>query len=449
MKLDEISKITILGLGKSGMASARFFKNKGVEIFASDSGNPDSKVLEELHKLGIPYEIGVHTEKIFHSDLIIVSPGIDARHSVLITAQKRKIPVWPEIEAAYHFCPCPIIAITGTNGKSTAAALVAHLMKSAGRDARLVGNIGIPLLEEIPTLSSGSWAVMETSSFQLETITSFRPKISCILNITQDHLNRHPDLRTYIQAKAKIMENQRMEDTAVLNKDDPVIRSLAEKAKANILWFGEGEIYVEGNQIVREYGGTKEILAQFEKFQLQGKHNLNNLAAAAAVSIAAGLTPPIKGIETFTGLSHRLEFVKTIHGVEFWDDSKATNPNSAASALRTFSKPVILIAGGSEKGLDFSPLVQAAAGRVKALIALGRENLKILQAFSYLEKSSMIEAREMKKAVLEAFKRAAPGDIVLLSPACASFDLFHSAEERGDFFKRAVQELHLGELNEI
>ncbi len=427
------------------MAAVRFFKRKGVEIFASDFGNPPDKSLQELQNLEVSYETGKHTEKIYATDLILVSPGIDAYHPILIEARKRKIPICPEIEAAYHFCPSPIIAITGTNGKSSVAALTAHLMKQAGLDSRLVGNIGIPLLEEIPTLTPQSWAVMEVSSFQLETITHFHPKISCILNITQDHLNRHPDLNAYIRAKERIMENQTEKDTAVLNKDDPTTRSLASRTKAEILWFGEGEIYLNENKIIREQGGAKIVLAQFEKFQLPGKHNLNNLTAAAAVCHAAGLTSPIKGIETFTGLPHRLEFVKVIQEIEFWDDSKATNPNSAASALKSFNSPIILIAGGSEKGLDFHPLTEAAVGKVKALIALGKENSKLLQAFSFLEKEAVFETTEMNQAVFEAFKRAQSGEIVLLSPANASFDLFHSAEERGDQFKNSVEKLSRGE----
>lgn len=434
-------RISVVGLGKSGMAGVRFFRRRGMEVFASDSGSPDPKKLEELDRLGVPYETGGNTGKILDADLILVSPGVDANLPLLAEAKKKNIEVWPEIEAAYRFCPGPLVAITGTNGKSTVTALVGHLMSAAGRDARVVGNIGLPLLDEIEGMTAQSWAVMEVSSFQLETITAFRPRIASILNVTEDHLNRHPDFETYTRIKSRILMNQTESDFAVLNKDDPVSRSMASKAKGRVIWFNDREIYVEGNSVVRESGGSREILASFKKFPLAGKHNEENLAASAAICYASGMTRIEKGIETFTGLHHRLEFVATYNGVDFYDDSKGTNPAASAAALASFQKPIVLIAGGYDKNLNFTPMAEAARGKVKSLVALGKDNGKILSAFSFLGKDALSESHEIGDAVRKAVERASPGDLVLLAPGCASFDLFNSAEERGDRFKACVRKL--------
>jgi UDP-N-acetylmuramoylalanine--D-glutamate ligase len=436
-----IKKISVMGLGKSGMAAVRFFKKRGYEIFASDSGLLSLEKIQELKQLEIPFETGENSKKVLSADVIVVSPGVPAHHPLLQEANRLKIPVWPEIEAAYRFFPGKLVAITGTNGKSTVTALVAHLMKENGRDARAVGNIGLPLLEEIDSMNATSWAIMEVSSFQLETIVNFRPFISSILNITQDHLDRHLNFESYVEAKARIFENQTNEDVAVLNKDDPVVRNLANRVKASLIWFGEGEIFCRKNQVVFWRNGRENILAEYENFPLPGKHNLQNLAAAVAICFASGMEKIEKGIETFRGLPHRMEYVGTVDGVDFYDDSKGTNPAASAAALFSFEKPIVLISGGHDKKLDFTPLVEAAKGRVKAVVALGKDNSKVLNAFSFLENGALIESHDMKDAVKKAFQKASKGDIVLLAPSCASFDLFRSAEERGDIFKKCVKEL--------
>ncbi len=439
-------KMAVLGLGKSGMAAVRFFRKRGYEIFTSDTKRFDSNdsTVEELKKLGVSGEWGGHTEKILNSDCILLSPGVNPALPILEKARQRKIPIWPEIEAAYRFCPGPIIAVTGTNGKSTVVALVGHLLKENGLDACVVGNIGIPLLDEIENMSDHTWAVMEVSSFQLETIVDFRPRIASILTITEDHLNRHPDFSTYVAAKARIFENQKKDDWAVLNQDDPIIQNLAAKAKGKILWFGKkpkGEgVFIRGNSIVWSQKDGEKTVATFADFPLPGEHNRRNLASAAAICVACGLPQIKRGIENFKGLPHRLEFVATVDGIDFVDDSKGTNPDAVASALRTFEKPIVLIAGGYDKNLNFKPMVDAAQGRVKALIALGKDNTKILDVFSFLPPSCRTGVSDVKSAVREARKQARSGDLVLLSPGCASFDLFHSAEERGDLYQLAVRE---------
>lgn len=441
------NKIAVMGLGKSGMAAVRFFKKRGYEVFASDS-EPESKHPEaasELKKLLAPVEWGGHSSKILNSEMIVVSPGVFASHPMLQEARKKKIPVWPEIEAAYRFCPGPIVAITGTNGKSTVAALVGHLMKAAGRDVRVAGNIGTPLLDLLDSMTPKTWAILEVSSFQLETISQFHPKISCIVTITQDHLNRHPDRQTYLAAKARILENQTAQDTAVLNADDPLVASLAKRAKAPVLWFSRQSlpngIFVQGNSIIKCRDGKTERVAEFKNFPLPGPHNLQNLCAAAAICVASGMSKINQGIENFKGLSHRLEFVASIRGVEFYDDSKGTNPDAVAGALQSFKEPIILIAGGYDKKLDLSPIIEGAQKKVKALIALGKNNEKIMEAFSFLPKDSRVNTQDMETAVKEAFSKAEKGDVVLLSPGFASFDLFHSAEERGEIFQACVKAL--------
>lgn len=445
--MDSKKKIAVLGLGKSGMSVIRFLAKQGVQVFASDSSpyNAESPAAGELEKLRIPAEWGGHTSKVLESDVVVISPGVLPDLPILKEARHKKIPIWPEIEVAYRFCPGPVIAITGTNGKSTVAALTAHLMNENGMDARVAGNIGTPLLDQIESMSARSWAVMEVSSFQLETIVKFRPKIACITTITQDHLNRHPGVQSYIEAKARILENQEGEDVAVLNVEDPATRSLAVKAKGKVLWFGrhstiEG-IFLEGERVVWHQGDFKETLAKTTGFPLQGEHNVRNLVAAVAVCFAAGLTTATKGIDTFKGLPHRFEFVTSIGGIDFYDDSKATNPDALAAALNSFNRPVVLIAGGDDKSLDSAPMARAARGKVKALVALGKNNAKILEAFSFLPKERRSDSHDLKEAVRLAFGKAGPGDVVILSPGCASFDLFHSAEERGEQFQKCIREL--------
>lgn len=442
--MTEKNNVAVVGLGKSGMAAVRFFKKKGYEVFASDSKelDPKHKIVQELKSLGVQAEFGGHTQKVLESNLIIVSPGVLPDIPVLEEAKRRKIPVWPEIEAAYRFCPGPIIAVTGTNGKSTVAALAGHLLKENGIDARVVGNIGVPLLDEIDSMNPSTWAVMEVSSFQLETITEFRPKIACIMMITQDHLNRHPNLDAYVAAKAKILQNQKSDDTAILNYDDPVTQTLADRVKGKLVWFSmqkisEGVFNDRDSILYRRDGKETEIL-KIKNFPLPGKHNIQNLTAAAAICHAAGLTRIEKGIDTFKSLPHRLTKVTSIHDIEFYDDSKATNPDAAATAIRTFKKPVVLIAGGYDKNLDLTPMADAARDRVKALVALGKDTAKIIDAFKFLPGKQRIPAADMREAVQIAFGMALPGDVILLSPGSASFDLFNSAEERGDRFQESV-----------
>jgi len=433
-------KVAVVGLGKSGMASVRFFKKKGYQVFASDS-QANELVEHELNKLNVPAEFGGHTEKILESNLIIVSPGVLPDLPILQKAKEQNIPVWPEIEAAYRFCPGPIIAVTGTNGKSTVAALVGHLLNENGIEARVVGNIGTPLLDEMDLMTDKTWAVMEVSSFQLETIIEFRPKIAVIMMITQDHLNRHPTLESYIAAKAKILQNQKSDDLAILNYDDPVTRTLADHVKGKLLWFSMQKIadgvYYDAGTIF--YQG--QPIAKTKDFPLPGRHNLQNLTAAAAVCHAAGLTKIEKGLNNFKSLPHRLTKVSSVAEVTFYDDSKATNPDAVASALKTFKQPVVLIAGGYDKNLDLTPMIQAARNNVKGFVALGKDTAKITQAFSFLPGRARAAVSDMNEAVKLAYGMAEPGDVVLLSPGCASFDLFHSAEERGDRFQESVRDL--------
>lgn len=437
----------ILGLARSGVAAAIELSNLGSKVVASDI-----KPIEELKDAAILKSSGVklvcggHPLTLLNEcDLIVLSPGIPDDLQILHEARCRNIPVISELELGFRFARAPIIAITGTNGKTTTTTLIGEILRNGGKNITLAGNIGIPLVKEVEKAGKKDYFTVEASSFQLKNIMYFKPKISVILNISEDHLDYHKTFENYIEAKARILENQTESDYTVLNYDDIKVRSLISGIKSKIFFFSRKEevprgVYVKnGVVVIRENGKIYPILKAGE-LSIKGCHNLENAMAAACVAwiCRINLNNMAETLKGFPGIEHRLEFVADISGVEFINDSKATNPDAAQKALKAFKKPIVLIAGGYDKKNDYRNFIKAFKGRVKRLILTGDTALDIENAAIECGFLDVVKANSLQKAVKLAYSIAVPGDIVLLSPACASWDMFESFEERGRIFKEAV-----------
>lgn len=424
-------KVTVVGLARSGMAAAFLLKSRGAEVYVTDCGDSGDlrKNAKLLRKKGIRVEIGVHTRGFVKGkDLMVISPGVPENSPVFKWAAEERVPVIGEIELGYLCCEAPIVAVTGTNGKSTTATLIGAILKKAGRKAVVCGNIGNPFCGEISKARKDSIVVLEVSSFQLESIRKFRPYISVVLNISQNHFDRHPDLKSYINAKARVFGNQKKGDWAVLNHDDPLVRGLKTKTKARTIFFSRKK-------------GIPEMVCRKEELKIKGEHNIENVLACLCVASIFGVKPEAirKALLAFKGLEHRFEHVADIGGVEFINDSKGTTVLATMMALESCDKPVILIAGGRDKGSDFRRARRLIASKVKKLILIGEAKDKIRKHLNGAVPS--IEAGSMEDAVGKAYSGADPGDCVLLSPMCASFDMFRNFEERGKIFKKAVKGL--------
>ena len=432
-------RVAVIGAGKSGVASARLLKKLGADVLLSEAKWISPDVREELKMLGVRFEEGGHSDRILNSDLIVPCPGVPLTNPWITRARAIGIPVMGELELGYRFLSSPMVAVTGTNGKSTVVSWIAHIMRKSGAIA--CGNIGHPL-------TSLSWAkdplVVEVSSFQLETVIDFRPRVALILNLDQDHFDRHGTFEAYRRAKSRIFENQKEEDHLILNYDDPYLRSLEKDARSQVHYFSIERavrgIYVEGNKIVLEEDEKLELLPT-ESLALFGFHNLQNALASALASYLMGtpLEEIREGLRSFRGLPHRLEYVGEIEGVKFINDSKGTNPHAVLWALKSIDEPVILIMGGEDKGLDFTSLREIVEKKVKKLILIGVSRNKLRAVFEGTVELS--EAGNLEDAVELAFREAERGDVVLLSPGCSSFDMFKNYRERGERFKNAVRRL--------
>ncbi len=443
-------RVVVVGMGRSGAAACRLLVRRGALVTGSDR-LPADKIETDLRGLarrGVHCEIGRHRPETFlQADLIIVSPGVDVNLPLLKEARSRGIRIWSEVELAFRATEAPFVAITGTNGKSTTTTLIGLMLKHAGRKAVVAGNIGTALCDVVPGLSCDHWVVAEISSFQLETIDAFRPRVAVLLNVTPDHLDRYRGLSQYLEAKARIFMNQEPQDMAVLSADDPLALEAGAHCKARQVLFSqcqpvkEGVFLKEGIFWLR-LGGKEEVICCREDVRIQGAHNTENVMAAIAAS--KFLDVPSDSLREvlrhFAGLEHRLETVAEIAGVRYVNDSKGTNVGATVKSLESFPRGhVILIAGGQNKGADFVPLIPAVKERVKASILIGqaREELQAI-----LEGACPTEgAASLDEAVALAASMAAPGDVVLLSPACASFDMFRDFEERGRVFKARVKRL--------
>jgi UDP-N-acetylmuramoylalanine--D-glutamate ligase len=441
-------RVLVVGLGKSGVAAAHFLQQRGARVTVSDS-KAEAQLRSEIPGLlenGIVVETGGHGERTFRDqELIVISPGVPYDVPQLVQARQLGVPVIGEVELGSRFLQGKIVAITGSNGKTTTTTLTGEILEHGGKEVLVGGNIGRPVIAMAPESKPETWNVLEISSFQLETIEKFRPHIAAILNITADHLDRHRSMETYIAAKARVFENQSQEDFAVLNADDAVCAELGKKLKRpRVAWFTrkhndlESGAFVRGGKIfVRNVAKEAEIMPVSE-IPLKGAHNLENVLAAACMAALAGCAPERirEAVRDFKAVEHRLEFVATIHGVQYYNDSKATNVDATIKAIESFPSNLHLVLGGKDKGSDYTVLKDLLRERVKRVYTIGAAAEKIESQIAGavpIEPTGTLEA-----AVRRAAELAQPGDIVVLAPACASFDQFENYEHRGRVFKQAV-----------
>ncbi len=445
-------RVLVVGLGKSGVASALFLKKHGARVSVSDTKSGD-ELRNEIPMLldhGITVETGGHGERTFRGqDLIVVSPGVPVDAPVLVQARALGEPVIGEIELAAQFLPGPIVAITGSNGKTTTTTLAGEILAAGGLPTLVGGNIGTPAISLAERATPEAVIVLEISSFQLETIQMFRPKVAVVLNVTPDHLDRHRTFEVYADAKARIFENQQASDFAVLNADDPTCVAMAARTRAQVFWFSrqkeveQGAWVCDGNIVFRDARletktPQKEIM-QVSEIPLKGAHNLENVLAAVCAGALMGCAPEKirQAVINFKAVEHRLEFVATVRGVDYYNDSKATNVDATIKALESFPANIHLILGGKDKGSDYSVLNDLLRQRVKRVYTIGAAAAKIESQI----KAEIVRAETLENAIRKAHAVAQPGDVVLLAPACASFDQFKNYEHRGQVFKEIVRGL--------
>jgi UDP-N-acetylmuramoylalanine--D-glutamate ligase len=449
-------RVLVVGLARTGIATALFCAARGAQVTASEERSAEqvAEAAAKLHAAGVALELGGHRRETFlNQDLIVPSPGVPADAPYLNAARAAGIPVWSEIELAWRFLRGRLIAITGSNGKTTTTALTGHILEAAGIPTLVGGNIGIPLISRVETSSEATVTVAEVSSFQLETIHAFRPDVGVLLNLTPDHLDRHPSFAAYAAAKARMFENQTERDAAVLNADDPHVTEQM-PVRPRVYWFSRtrrvaagtclrasATLSDNGEEIVFREDGRETVLLHCSEIGLRGAHNVENVLAAAAAAYLAGASPAAiaAGVRSFAGVEHRLEFVAELGGVSFYNDSKATNVDATLKALDAFSGSLLVILGGKDKGGDFTLLAPALKRRARLVLLIGSAAEKIaaqLQGVVPVEQAGTLD-----RAVHLAYANAQPGDTVLLAPACASFDQFENFEHRGRVFKQLVRQL--------
>ncbi len=446
-------RVLVVGLGKSGVASALFLKKQGARVAVSDtkSGNELRNEIPVLLDHGITVETGGHGDRTFRGqDLIVVSPGVPVDAPPLVQARSLGEAVIGEIELAAQFLPGPIVAITGSNGKTTTTTLTGEIMAAAGFPVLVGGNIGTPAISLAERANPETVIVLEVSSFQLETIRTFRPKVAAVLNVTPDHLDRHRTFEVYVDAKARVLENQQQEDYAVLNADDPTCVAMGQRTRAQVFWFSRQQEVQQGawvrdeNVVFRDSSGQREIL-QVSEIPLKGAHNLENVLAAVCVGALMGAAPEKirQAVRNFKAVEHRLEFVASIHGVDYYNDSKATNVDATIKALESFPANIHLILGGKDKGSDYSVLNELIRQRVKRVYTIGAAAAKIESQViaAKIGRAEVVHAETLESAIRKAHAVAQSGDVVLLAPACASFDQFKNYEHRGQSFKEIVRGL--------
>jgi UDP-N-acetylmuramoylalanine--D-glutamate ligase len=452
------NSFAILGAGRSGFALAKFLSAKGAKVFLSDE-NSESKLkyidVNVLDKMKIGYEFGGHSHKVYGYDVIVKSPGIPMEAEVILNSIKNKKKVYGEVEVAYRFCPCPVIAITGTNGKTTTTILTGEIFKNAGFDVKVCGNVGLAFSEVLNDLTEKSIVVLETSSYQLESTDKFKPAVSIFLNFTEDHLSWHKTMENYFRSKMKIAINQDEYDLFIFNYDDEYIKNnfndysiKADKAAFTLANELIDESLVSGcylkNDAIYFFNNQKNELDKIiniDEVFIKGRHNIAN--AMASIITAKRFNIPnevIKNtLQTFKGVEHRIEFVRELNGVKYYNDSKATNIDSALVGIESFDKNIILIMGGQDMEVDFTPLKQLVSERVKQIIAIGESKNKIYEFFN--NKVNTVKADSLEVAVDIANKKSSKDDVVLFSPAFKSFDMFENFEHRGKEFKKFVNNL--------
>jgi UDP-N-acetylmuramoylalanine--D-glutamate ligase len=446
-------KVLVVGLGKSGLSVVRYLVRAGALVTVSDTKKEtdlEPGMVQEMRNLGVTLETGGHTIDTFiRAERIVVSPGVPLDLAPLAAAKEKGIPVTGEMDLAVQIIHTPIVAVTGTNGKSTVTAFLGSLLQNAGHKVFVGGNIGTPLIDYAAGGSKADVAVVEVSSFQLDTMEGFSPLVAVLLNISPDHLDRYPNYEAYVQSKLKIFKNQVSGDFAILNDDDEILSSFAPQRDVSVLRYGLKKkdhrlAFVEGKGIRAGLPGKESHLFDLQKCALPGKHNVENMLAAVLAGLALNVEPPViqHTMDQFQGLPHRLELSGRIREVDFYDDSKATNVDAAIRSIASFDRPILLIAGGRHKGGDYAPLVRVAKGRVKKAFLMGES--KPLMAEAFEGRIPFATAGDMQDAVTKAFSVAKPHDVVLLAPACSSFDMFTDYAHRGRAFKEAVEGLRHG-----
>lgn len=455
------SRITVVGAARSGLAAAKLLARRGALVFLTERDPLDVAISEDLSTKGIRYEFGGHTSRALNADFLVLSPGVPTSSDLVQDALGRGIPVYSEIEVASWLCKGPIIAVTGSNGKTTTTSLIAHVFRTANHDFVVAGNIGSAFSGYLDEIGDDTVVVLEVSSFQLDHIATFRPRVSVLLNISPDHLDRYENnFDLYARSKFRVFENQQPTDWLVYNHDDEIVRDFLEP------WCAERGItpwpisierqlergaFVRDGRLVLALPDTlnpqstviyEEELMSSEDLALPGRHNLYNSLAAAIAARAMEIRSDVvrESLSSFEGVPNRLETVRTVHDVTYVNDSKATNVNAVWYALESFSQPIVLIAGGRDKGNDYSSLKPLVSEKVKGIVGLGESGDKVIAELgSFVEQTA--RAQTMEEAIQFAGLMAEPGDVVLLSPACSSFDMYENFERRGEDFKHLVRSL--------
>ncbi len=442
------ARVSVLGAARSGIAVARLLQAQGAVVFVSDRkpAKEAAHQIQLLENIGVEYEFGSHSDRLFDADFIVMSPGVPSSLNLVQHAIKVGLSVYSEVEVASWFCKAPIVAITGSNGKTTTTTLTGRIFEKSGRKTVVAGNIGFPISDYVSDMKEDAVAVLEVSSFQLDHIDTFKPSVAVLLNVTPDHLDRYESYQAYMNSKFRIFMNQSVNDFSVYNHDDSAVdRHCSGLTSVRKPFTVKEKIscgsYVENGKVYLVEESQPTYLIDAAEIKIRGVHNLyDSLASAlAARSLGIPLDVIADTLREFPGVEHRLEFVRELNGVRYINDSKATNVDAVWYALGSFDSPVVLIAGGKDKGNDYSPLFEAVRKKVRAMILIGMAAPKMQKEFS--DKTKCIMASSMEDAVVKAKGEAKSGDAVLLSPACASFDMFQDYEHRGREFKRLVMEL--------
>lgn len=445
-------RILVVGLGKSGKAAVRVLNEAGAAVSAQDASTADrldTQFLKYMQNEEIRSYLGCVPEDMSAYDMLVLSPGVPVNLDYIEEARQAGAEIIGELELAYRLGEGSFVAITGTNGKTTTTTLVGDIFAASGRSSAVVGNIGNPVVKDAAGTHPDDWLITEVSSFQLETTAEFRPVVSAILNLTPDHLNRHGSMEAYGRAKARVTANQTEDEYIVVNLDDEKVCALVRDTKARVIPFTRKEkpecgAYLDGSRImIRDTGGNEHFICDKSDLQIPGDHNVENVLAAAAICFFAGIEPGIiaSAVKGFPGVEHRIEFCGRVDDVEYYNDSKGTNVDAAVIALKALNDGIILIAGGDGKSQDFTDLVVNFDGRVEALVLLGRDAPQIEECARAHGFTNIFSCRDMPECVRKAAEIARPGEKVLLSPACASWDMYDNYEQRGKHFKQCIREL--------
>ena len=454
MKTTFPRQVSVIGAARSGMAAARYFTDRGVRVFISDSCSSEKmkKLIAENNLSGCAWEAQSHTDTVLDTDLIILSPGVSSDIPVLVKAKNRSIPVWSEMELGFRVSSAKFLAVTGSTGKSTTVSLAGAALSAAGIENIVAGNIGLPVISEVPRISADGYVVAEVSSFQLETIDRFRPASAAILNLMKNHLDRYPSEEAYYEAKKAIARNMTDDNYLILNANDMLLRvwGAALAGRVHLVWFGadvgeDDAFWCEGTLLHYRFNGVPGSIGDLASMKLRGWHNHDNAAVAAALAKTAGADDGsiFRGLCSFTGLPHRLEFISRINGVSWYNDSKSTTAESIDCAVRAFPEGVHLIAGGKDKGCDFSVVNEAVSRYVKDIVLIGEAAGRIEKQWSGL--APITRATTLQEAVEKVQADAHPGETVVFSPGCSSFDMFRDFEDRGERFRAMVLGLRTAE----